>query len=150
MAIHTFQPARPLAADGAELGRALQRARAAKTDLIRVTGPAGLTAMLWLCRNGYERAVFVRPGSVAAQAPADALLIPHACGLGELTEVLGRGDSLREGGALIVQTAASESPESQSLILEPLGYRVEHRLSDRGRSVLIARRCGIGGFKKAA
>lgn len=150
MTIHTFVPARPLAADGVELARAFQRAQVSKADVIHVTGPAAPTAMLWLGRNGYDQAILVRRESLASREGADVLLVPHACGGRELVELLGAGGGVREGGALIIQSAAFDAPEGESMLLESLGFKVEHRLSDRGWAVLIARRCGLGGFKSAA
>jgi hypothetical protein len=150
MAVHSFQPIHPLAADGVEMARALKHARVSKADVIRVTGPAGLTAMLWLCRRGYEQAVFVRGEGIGSRGPADALLIPHPCGAHELAGLLAAGKAVREGGALIVQVAAGEAPEAITALLEPLGYRLEQRLSGNGHTVLIARRSAIGALSRAA
>jgi hypothetical protein len=153
MATYTFPPAAPLTADGTVLGRVLQQAGVTKTSVVRVTGPAGPTAVLWLCRHGYERAAYVHANWIATMVSVDALLIPHTCGLEELADLLQGGDCLREGGVLIVQTRAGqfvEGLDSVSAVLEPLGYQVERRVSDKGRDIHIARRRGLGGFKKAA
>jgi hypothetical protein len=152
MATFALQPTPPLAADGAALVRALQQAGVTKDKVIRVTGSAGATAVLWLCRHGYERAAYVHAHWVAAMGSVDALLIPHACGAEELADLL-RGDGcVREGGVLIVQTPPNGTVQGRDDIcelLQPLGYRVEHKLSDKGRDICIARLCGVG-FKKAA
>ncbi len=150
MTVRSFKPPQPLTANGAEMARALQGAQVSKTDAIRVAGPAGLKAMLWLCRQGYEQAMFVCSEGVGAQGPADALLIPQACGARELGVLLQAGKTLREGGALIVQLAASETPETVAALLEPLGYRIERSLSHNGRTLLIARRFALAGLRRAA
>lgn len=142
-----------LAADGATLTRLLQRAGLSKESVIRVTGPAGMTAIMWLYRHGYERAAYVHANWVATMQTADALLVPHTCEAPELRDLLQSGSGLREGGVLIVQTSAEASVpglDSVPAILEPLGYRVEYRLDERGRDVCVARRVGSDGFKKAA
>ena len=132
--------------------RVLQRAGVAKDSNVRVTGPDGPTTVLWLCRHGYEDAAYVHAHWVATMGSADVLLIPHACGAQELADLLKGGACLREGGALIVQALPNGSGQGQDRIpdlLQPLGYQVEHRWSDKGRNVCIARRGGVD-FKKAA
>jgi hypothetical protein len=153
MATFHTQPAQPLAADGAALTHVLNRAGVSKHSLVRVTGPAGPIAMLWLNQHGYQRAVYAPASRVATMAPADALLVPHSCGAKELAELLQGGECLHEGGILIVQTAAAGSVEGVDSIpatLEAAGFAVQTRLSDRGRDIYIARRSGLGGFKLAA
>jgi hypothetical protein len=153
MATFTLQPTQPLAADGAALTRVLQQAGVTKTSVIRVTGPAGPTAVLWLGDRGYERAAYVHAGRVATMQPADVLLVPHACRTPELADLLGGGACLHEGGVLVAQTQADRivpGYDSVAAVLEPLGLQVERRVSDKGRDVYIARRRGVGGFKQAA
>jgi hypothetical protein len=153
MTIHSFQPAPPLAADGAALAQALQRASVGKESLVCVTGPAALTAMLWLARRGFQRAVLASSGGIRPGEPADALLVPHACSGDEIRSLLSTGGWLREGGMLIVQTASGQSdggPGDPSAALAALGFELHCKLTDKGRTVLIARRAGSDGFKKAA
>jgi len=152
MATFHIQPAQPLAADGAALTHVLNRAGVGKLSLVHVTGPSGPMAMLWLNRHGYQRALYVPESRIGAGGPADALLVPHAVGADELTRLLRDGECLREGGVLIVQTSAARSAmggESIPAALAPIGYEIQCRLSDRGRDIYIARRCGMG-FKQAA
>lgn len=153
MADYSLQPAAPLAADGALLARILRQAGALKESVIRVTGPAGLAAVLALYRQGFEKAAYVHANWVSSTRTADVFLIPHPCGHQELDELLERGDCLRDGGVLIAQTAA-ELPdatlEAIVMLLEGRGYGVEQRLFDKGRAVFVARRSGFGGFRKAA
>jgi len=152
MTIHAFQSASPLAADGAALTQALGRAKVGKQNLICVTGPAGLTAMLWLIRRGYDRAVFTADDVAHLGQPVDALLIPHPCTIAQLKSLLARGACLSEDGALIVQIAAREDATDDDVrrILGDLGFDPLHRLSDKGRTVWIARRAGSDDFEKAA
>lgn len=153
MTVHAFQPASPLAADGAALAHAFQRARVSKEGLVCVTGPAALTAMLWLARRGYHRAVLAASGSVRLGEPADVLLIPNACSAEQLKTLLSKGAWLREGGMLIVQTAGGQSdggPEDPCVALASMGFELHCKLTDKGRTVLIARRAGSDDFKKAA
>ena len=154
MMTSALQPASPIAADGAAMSRILHRAGVSKDSVVRVTGPAGTTAILWLYRHGYERAAYVHAHWVASMVEAEALLIPHTCGARELANTLQDGTCLREGGVLIVQTAPDASGhggEDVAQVLAELGYGLEHRLSDKGRDICIARRRGAGaGFKKAA
>ena len=153
MTTFSLQPTQPLAADGAALTSILQQAGVTKTSLVRVTGPAGPTAVLWLGRHGYERAAYVYSNRVATMQPADALLVPHACRTQELADLLGGGGCVREGGVLVAQTQSERfvpGYDSVSAVLEPLGYQVERRVCDKGRDVYIARRRGVGGLKQTA
>jgi hypothetical protein len=142
-----------LATDGRALARVLARAGLTRESIVRVTGPAGPTATLWLNRHGYDHAAYVHPNWVAARAAADALLIPHACGAEELADLLHDGDCVRDGGVLILQAAPdrfAKGYDSLYSVLQPLGYRMEQHISDRGLDIHIARRSGAGRFGKAA
>ncbi|MDR3513272.1 MAG: hypothetical protein P4L73_16670 [Caulobacteraceae bacterium] len=153
LATRIVQSVQPLGADGPALARLLQQAGLGKSAVLRVTGPAGLTAALWLCRHGFEHAAYVHPNWVGTMRSADALVVPHACASEELGRLLQDGDCLREGGVLIVQTATdapANGVDAVSLLLEALGYRLEHRLSDKGRAICVARRLGAPGYSKAA
>jgi hypothetical protein len=153
MATFHIQPAQPLAADGAALTHVLNLAGVGKQSLVRVTGPSGPIAMLWLNRHGYRNALYVPASRIGAMAPADALLVPHSVEAEELTELLRDGEHLHVGGVLIVQTSAARSAlggDSIPVAFEPIGFQVQCRISDRGRDIYIARRIGVGGFKQAA
>lgn len=153
IATRTLQPAQPLAADGAALARILQQAGLTKASVIRVTGPAGLTATLWLCRHGYERAAYVHANWVGTMGTVDALVAPHACSSDELADLLQAGACLRDGGVLVAQVPADRLAQGGvdlALLLDPFGYQVEQRVSDKGRDVFVARRRGSPGFRKAA
>ena len=152
MTIHAFQPASPLAGDGVALARALARAGVHKQAQIRVTGSAALTAVIWLMQRGYGGALMSAPGATRYGQAADALLVPGACTPAELKSIL-RSEWLRPGGALIVQTAGAVADGGSGdvrLILAEAGYLVQHRLTEKGREVWIARRAGSGDVEKAA
>ena len=153
MTVHLFQPLQPLAADGAALGRVLQAAGVEKGDLIRVVGPAGPIASLWLSRHGYDRAVCVRSAANPRGLPADALLIAQPCAAEELGELIGEGAGLAGDGALIVQTRPGhlgEGVEAVAALLRRLGFAAQRQLNDKGRPSCIARRVGFPTASKAA
>jgi len=153
MITYARQPTLPLAADGEAMARALHHAGVGKDQSIWVTGPAGLPALLWLYRAGYGGASYVHANRLAAMRPADAVLIPHACTPRELADLLREATCLREGGALVVQVAGELSADTLGdipSILEPLGYRVQRRLYEKGRTVCIARREGRPRLSVAA
>ncbi|HEX2818391.1 MAG TPA: hypothetical protein VHN39_18505, partial [Phenylobacterium sp.] len=56
----------------------LERAHVTRSSLIRVTGPSGLSAMLWLCRHGYEQVGYLKPGAGPHEQP-EALIVAHTC-----------------------------------------------------------------------
>jgi hypothetical protein len=154
MRLAHFLPQTPLGADGGALARTLRQAGVAKASNIRVTGPAGMTAVRWLYRRGYEGASYVHPNWAGARGCADVLLIPHGCEPEELAALLARGHGLREGGVVIVQAASSRGDaevDSIPMVLTAAGCRVEGRIAEHGREVFIARFAGIGaGLKEAA
>ena len=99
------------------------------------------------------RAFFPDVLHIQPRAPADVLLIPHTCGTRELSDLIEDGACLREGGTLIVQSTSERFVQDYGglpALFQTLGYQVEQHLCDRGREIYIARRCGSGGFRKAA
>lgn len=153
MQVTSFVPQAPLASDGAALARILKQAGVAKTSHIRVTGPAGVAAVLVLCRHGYEGAAYVHPHWAGSRGQADALLIPHSCEPRELKALLARGHGLRDGGLIIVQVAPGHADEelvSIRSVLQASGCSIEARVVERGREVFVARFAGVGGGMKAA
>ena len=151
MTTSATQVSAPLAADGVALARVLQMAGLTKASPVRVTGPAGLTAIYWLGRHGYNHAAYVNPNQVGAMTACPALLIPHACGARELAILLQDGECLREEGILIVQaspTRYAQGHDSVANLLRELGFELVHDFYDRGRDLYIARR--RGGQAKAA
>lgn len=153
MITSSAQPSLPLAADGEAMGRVLAHAGVEKGHTIWVTGPAGLTALIWLDRKGYRYASYAHVNRVGGLAPADVLIIPHACSTTELARMLRDARCLHQGGRLIAQVAGGLSAESlgdMPALLAPLGYDVQRRLYEKGRTVCIARRRGRPDLNLAA
>jgi hypothetical protein len=125
-----------------------------KTSIIRITGPAGLAALLWFCRHGYEQVGYVRAGPCPAD-DGDVVLAPQTCDVGELEALLKRGPHPRAGGVLIVQTPIPDdaTPGRGDPVHELLnrnGYRVERCLRGHHRELHVARRRGVSLDRKAA
>jgi hypothetical protein len=146
-------PVLPLAADGEAMAKVLRRAGVKREQIIWVTGPAGIAALIWLAGQRYCNASYAHFDRIAAMAPADALIIPHACSPAEMAALLRGAKCLRKGGVLIVQLQGGLSADALGdapALLEPLGYRVELRLHAKGRSICIARRAETPGVSVAA
>jgi hypothetical protein len=153
MTIHLYQPAQPLATDGGGLLRVLQAADVGKRDLIRVVGPSGALAAMWLGQHGYDRVVFAQSAASPSASPADAVLVAHPCVAADLTALVGDADAIRAGGALIVQTRPGprgEEVEAVAAWLRRAGFASQRQLNDKGRPVCIARRIGWPTARKAA
>ncbi len=132
----------PLPTDAHGLVHSLDLAGVSRHDLVFVSGPGSLPAMLWLCRQGYERAVHLSSGSPRCGAePADALFVPHLPEACDLTSVLPPGGWVREGGVLILRMAGRFDSGAYVARLASLDdYGLERRFIDKGHAVLIARR----------
>lgn len=132
----------PLPSDAHGLLHCLDLAGVSRHDLVFVSGPGALPAMLWLCRQGYEQAVHLHPGSPRCGAePADALFVPHVPEGYDLTSVLPPGGWVREGGVLILRMAGRFDSGACVARLAALDdYALERRLLDKGHAVLVARR----------
>jgi hypothetical protein len=136
----------PLSSHGlsnpADLLTLLAEARITASDTIRVTGPSGLSALLWLCRHGFAQVGYLRPGHGPHEA-ADALIVAHTCDELALRRLLVDGPHVRDGGVLILQSPASAMDGAADPIHRLLvahGYRVERRLRGARRELRIARR----------
>jgi hypothetical protein len=120
----------------------LQGAGVGKADTIRVTGPAGLAALLWFCRHGYEQVGYVSSGRGPCEE-GDLLLAPQTLSVGELEQILRCGPRPRPGGVLIVQTPQQEPGSPRDPVHDLLGgagYEVERCLHGRHRELHVARR----------
>ncbi len=120
----------------------LKRAGVGKSSTIRVTGPAGLAALLWFCRHGYDQVGYARGGPHLAD-DADLVLVPQTRGLSDLERLLHEGPHPRDGGVLIVQTPEPESASGADPVHDLLarsGYRLELCLHGRHRELHVARR----------
>jgi len=130
----------------------LQGAGLGKADTIRITGPAGLAALLWFCRHGYEQVGYVSTGRGLCE-DGDLLLVPQTCTVGELEQILQSGPRPRPGGVLIVQTPQEVSETGRDPVHDLLGragYHVERCLHGRRRELHVARRSGRPQDKMAA
>ena len=117
----------------------LDEAGVSRGDLILVAGPGSLPAMLWLCRHGYEQAMHLDVRSSRRVTPAaDVLFIPHLAAASGLTSILPPAGCVRDGGVLVLRTPAGA--EGMSAELAAAGWGLEHRLTEKGRAILVARR----------
>jgi len=145
--VHSSSPLQHPSPSGL-LSGLLAQAGVDKSASVYVTGPAGLAALLWLCRHGYDQVGLVGAGRCPAN-DCDLLLAPQTCDLASLTELLDHGPHPRPGGALIVQTPIAEALPVQAL-LERYGYRIERCVRGHHRDLHIARRLGAAQRKDAA
>jgi hypothetical protein len=115
-----------------------------KSSTIRVTGPAGLAALLWFCRHGYEQVGYVRAGPCPADG-GDLVLAPQTCDVAGLAVILSHGPHPRAGGVLIVQTPIPANVDTGARdpvheLLMRNGYRVERCLRGHHRELHVARK----------
>ncbi len=124
------------------LGAILAAAGIDKDSVVRVTGPAGLAAVLWFSRHGFNHVGYVRPVD-RSTGDGDLLLVPQTCGVRALDELLSHGPSVRAGGVLIVQTpeppSGAEADPVHDLLIRH-GYAIERCLHGRHRELHVARR----------
>ena len=148
------EPLPSVSADPSEHGlvRALELAGLSRRSLIYVTGAASLPALLWLCRQGFERALHVHPQSPRCGVePADALLIPHLFQARDLTPLMPVAGLVRDGGVLLVRAGQRlDEAKAVAALAAPFGFDLRPRLSDKGRAVYLARREGRMVQHKAA
>ncbi|WP_304177657.1 hypothetical protein [Phenylobacterium aquaticum] len=121
----------------------LDKAQVDRTSPIGVTGPSGLSALLWLCRHGFEQVGYLKPG--CTQEHPDALLVAHTCDVEALDRLLVHGPYVREGGVLIFQSPlpldrADAGTDPVHRLLERRGYTVERCLRGGHRELTVARR----------
>jgi hypothetical protein len=132
----------PVAERGTTLGEILAAAGIHKNSVVRVTGSAGLAALLWFARHGYRQVGYVRPIGHAA-SEGDLLLVPQTCGVEALEDLLSRGPCVRPGGVLIVQTPEPRSGVANDpahALLSRCGYDIERCLHGHRRELHVARR----------
>jgi hypothetical protein len=130
----------------------LDQAQVKASSLIRVTGPSGLSALLWLCRHGYEEVGYLRSGRGCPHEQTDALLVAHTCDEAWLDRLLANGPHVREGGVLIFQTpppAQGANVDPIHRLLDEYGYSVERCLQGVRRELHVARR-RVQHLRKAA
>ncbi len=123
-----------------------------KADTIRITGSAGLAALLWFCRHGYDQVGYVSTRRGCSEE-GDLLLVPQTCSVGQLEQILRSGPRPKHGGVLIVQTP--QPPFESGFdpvhdLLARAGYDVERCLHGRHRELHVARRRARAELKMAA
>jgi len=126
---------------GPDLVALLAAAEVDKSSVIRVTGPSGLSALLWMCRHGFEQVGYLRPGHGPHEAP-DALIVAHTCDAAALRRLLADGPHVREGGVMVFLSPlpANDVAEPISDLLVAAGYSIERRLHGARRELHVARR----------
>jgi hypothetical protein len=136
----------------AELVAFLESAGVTKSSVIRVTGPSSLSALLWLCRHGYDQVGYVRAaqGCPHEETP-DALIVAHTCNEIDLKKLLAVGRQVRPGGAFVFQLRLDPSSSAPGVewLLEAAGFTIEQRLDGGRRALIIARRRTLA-LRKAA
>lgn len=123
----------------------LQSAGVDRSSVIRVTGPSGLSALLWLCRHRFEQVGYLKPGRGCPHEAPDALIVAHTCDAAWLARLLDAGPHVREGGALVFL-----SPLPRGGVLDPIhrllarhGYVVERCVHGARRELHMARRVAM-------
>jgi hypothetical protein len=133
----------PLSSDADGMARVLHLAGVGKHQTMWVTGPAGLAALVWLNRRGYHNASYAHLNRVATLAPAEVLFAPHPCAPSELSGLLRGVKCLQQGGLFVAQVTGELSADSLGDLPSrpaPLGYDVQRRLHEKGRTICVARR----------
>jgi hypothetical protein len=121
-----------------------------RESLIQVAGPDGLPALLWLCRQGFDHAAYVRCDAPRPPEPADALIIPHAACAASLARLLEGAPRVRAGGVLVVQARTCEAEDTAVRdLLHDLGWEVVLREGRGGRELIAARRA-VPALSRAA
>lgn len=115
-------------------------------SIVRVTGPGALSALIWLCRHGYEKVGCLKAGQRSPADDAEALLVARTCTPAVLEALLAAGPHVCCGGVMIVQAEPAAPVEG---VFHRYGFRVERRLRGRHREVLVARRMAAG-LRRAA
>jgi hypothetical protein len=135
-------------AGATDLAELLARLGVSKDSQIRVAGPDGLGALLWLCRRGYEHAAYVKRGAPCPGEPAQAVIAPHAISRDELERLLTE-TKLRPGGALVVQVEGVDREGALAALLGRFGYRIAARFDRGGRELIAARRIETASARAA-
>ena len=126
-----------------ELSDLIRLSRAAKTDLISVSGPSGLELLSALFRSGYEQVVCVPSGFPSAHEQVDAILIAGHLSVETMTRALLRlAPHLKEGGVLACELPAFEDDRHVELCLASLGLSIESTVFDLRSKVLVRHTVG--------
>jgi hypothetical protein len=123
----------------------------ARSSVIHVTGPSGLSALLWLCRHGFEQVGYIRSGQACPREAPQALIVAHTCEPAWLERLLETGPHVGEGGVLIFRAAQPSDGghgDRFGAVLRRHGYDLERRLQGAHRELCVARR--RAALRKAA
>jgi hypothetical protein len=129
----------------------LDQAGVHRDSVVRVTGSSGLSALLWLCRHGYEKVGYLKPGRGCPHESADCLMIARTCDPITLSQLLAQGPHVREGGVLVFRSPLPSTMDVDDPIhrlLAAQGYDVERCVHGAHRELHIARRRPL--FRRAA
>ncbi|MBU1377354.1 MAG: hypothetical protein KKE02_13100 [Alphaproteobacteria bacterium] len=120
----------------------LRSAGVDRSSLIRVTGPSGLSALMWLCRHGYQQVGYLKSGRGCPHEAPDALVVAHTCGAAWLARLLETGPHVREGGVLVFLSPLPEAQAADPIhrLLAAHGYDVERCVHGARRELHVARR----------
>jgi hypothetical protein len=120
----------------------LASAGVARSSAIHVTGPSGLSALLWLCRHGFEKVAYVRSGVAHPHQDADAVVVAHTCTPAWLQALLRHGPRVREGGVLVFRSPLPVGGPGDPIhaLLAVHGYDVERCIHGAHRELHVARR----------
>lgn len=122
------------------LARLLNEVGLRADSAIRVTGPGSLSALIWLCRRGYQNVGCLSAGRRAPADQADAVLAAHTASAEWLDDLLDHGPHVREGGVILVQGRPDLWAGAAARVFHAHGFDLVRRLPGAHRDVLAARR----------
>jgi len=122
--------------------RAIALAVAHRDDIVAVAGPDGLTALVALCRQGFERVECARQRTCrGAEELCDVLIVAGRQDPAELSACLTRNAGLlREDGVLVVQLGRSQDDVVVREALARLGLEAASTVIDRASGCLVIHR----------
>lgn len=131
---------RPFASSEQIVQTSVAIARADRTGSVSVAGPDSLSAMISLCRDGFDHVECARQAtSPSADQASDLLLVAGAMTPEELSAVLSRTCRLlRNGGVLVVQLKYPRDDEAVCAALGAAGMRIASTLFDLSAGCLVS------------
>ncbi len=141
---------RPVVENRPSLAAILDGAGVTRSSVIRVAGPGGLPALLWLCAQGFASVGHVRSLRGPALDGCDALIIARPCDAFELKRTLHLARRLRAGAVLVAPLHADLRGAGAAVarLLAEAGFVADGAPQDGRGAVVVARR--RGAMKKAA
>ncbi len=137
------------------LDRMLRLAGARTDQAVAVAGPAGLPALVGLCRKGFVRVSCARTATCGgADGRNDVLLLSGPCTGAVLADTLARTVRLlRDGGVIVAHEAGLDDDLVLADGLHALGFAVDWSVHDLAGACLVAvgvHRVGRGGASPPA